>query len=406
MKESKTLIKLAAAGIIILAAAAVVYGLYANRPQTVKRHPAPIVPIVEAVKISPGSEDIFIDASGTVIPARETAITAEVEGKIVHVNGELIPGGLIKEGETLVRIDPSDYLLQVHEQKAAVAEAVSNLELEEGQQIIAREEWRTFAEEDASGEADSRLALREPHLRSAKASLEAARSRLDMAELALERTEIKAPFSAVVINESAEIGQLVGRQARIATIAGTDYFWVQASILPAQLDRISFPEKDGKGSRVKMTLEASDGKSIVRTGFVEKLLAELDSRGRMARILIRIDDPLNLAGAEGLGKVLLGSFVALEIEAGSIDGVYVVPREAVLDGDRLLILKKDGTLDIREAKVRWRRKKELLVSVETGDGERLIVSRLQNPLPGMKVRANVEKPEKDVSMKMTGEGNK
>lgn len=400
MKDRKKIVKLTAAILVILAAGGLVYGLYANKPLTKKRQPSPIVPIVEAIKVSPGSEDIYVEASGTVIPAREAVISAEVEGKIIYLNDELVPGGLIKEGEALVRIDPSDYLLQMEEQKAAVAEAISKLELEEGQQIIAQEEWRTFGEEHAAGDADSRLALREPHLRSAKALLEAARSRMDMAELALQRTEIKAPFSGVVIEESAEIGQLVGSQAKIATLAGTDYFWVQASILPAHLDRISFPERDGRGSKVRMTLEASAGQSIARIGYVEKLLADLDSKGRMARILIRIDDPLNLAGGKETGRVLLGSFVRLEIEAGTIDDVYVIPREAVLDGDRLLILKEDGTLDIRKATVKWRRKKELLISAETNDGERFIISRLQNPLPGMKLRANVEKQEKDASLKM------
>jgi len=391
MKENKAYLRLASAVTAIFIAGGVVYGLYAWKPEATKRRPSPLVPIVEAVKIMPGSEDIYIEASGTAIPAREAVIYTEVEGKITEINSDLVPGGLVADGDLLVRIDPADYELRVGEQKAAMEGARSRLDLEKGQQLIAREEWRIFENEHAAGGGDNSLALREPHLRSAEAEVDAARSRLASAALALEKTVIRAPFNGVIIEESAEVGQFVGRQAKIATLAGTDHFWVQASILPAHIDRIFFPGKGQKGSSVKVILETSGGGQTIRKGRVEKLLGDLDPQGRMARILVKIDDPLNIAGGNGKGKVLLGSFVRLDIEAGKIHNVYTIPREAVIDGDRLLVLKGDGTLDIRKARVKWRRDKDLLLEAEINEGERLIVSRLRNPLPGMNLRTADEK---------------
>ena len=408
MKENNVFLKVGVAAAALLITVGVVYALYAFKPTTKKRKPTTVVPIVEAIDVSPGSEEVIIEASGTVVPAREAIITTEVEGKIIRQNRNLVPGGVVAKGAELVVIDPEDYRLQAAERKSALAEAESKLELEKGQQVIAKKEWQIFEKDQADKGADNSLALREPQLKSAEAAVEAARSRLAIAEYALKKTTILAPFGGVVIDEAVEVGQFAGRQTKIATLAGTDHFWVQAAIPPAYLGRISFPGKGRKPSRVKVILESPGGEEVLRIGVVEKLLADLDPKGRMARILVRIDDPLNLAGKRGRGRILLGSFVRLGIEAGRVDNVYTIPREAVAEGDRLLIMKEDGTIDIRNVEVKWRRKDDLLLAAEIAKGERLIISRLQNALPGMKVRTGEGKKVGDIrdSTKMGEEGKK
>ena len=406
MKKNAYMKAAIVAGLILLAAA-VVFGLYALKPKTVRRRPTPPVPIVKAVKIEPAREEIYIEASGEVVPAREVVIMTEVEGKIITLNSDMVPGGILSGGELVAAIDPAEYELRVKEQKAELDKAVSRLDIEKGQQVIAQQEWSVFEKEHGADDTDKSLALRDPQMKSAEAELESARSRLASAELALEKTAIKAPFNAVVLEEYVEKGQYVGKQSRIALLAGTDQFWVQAAVPPGYLGKISFPEKGKAGSKVRVKLERAGGDNVVRTGTVHKLLGSLDPKGRMARILVRIDDPLNLKGKEGVGRMLLGSFVKIEIEAGGLDNVYSIPREALADGDRLLILKADNTLDIRDTDVKWRREKDLLVRADMMEGDRLIVSRMQNALPGMKLRMAEEdevREMKDVTR--TGEEGK
>lgn len=396
MSEEKMKRRVVAVIIILTLTGGLVYLFNALKPVTKKRKPSRAIPIVEAVKISPTTEKVYIEAAGEVIPAMETTLFAEVEGKIIELSSELVPGGVVKKGEKVVRIDPADYILRVKELKAGLAEAESKLDLEEGQQVIAREEWRLFEKEHEAAPADKSLALREPYLKSAKAQVDAARSRLEAAELDLKRTTVLAPFNGIVLEEFAEKGQYVGRQGKIATLAGTDYFWVRSSIPLSYVSRIPFPNKDNKqGAKVKVILDAPNGRKVVRRGTVEKLLGDLDLKGRMARILVRIDDPLALKEKAGDGRILIGSFVNLQIDAGELKNVYVFPREAVREGDRIFILKKDNTLDVWPLDIRWRRKDEVLGLVKIDEGERLIVSRLQNPLPGMKLRVAGDKATED-----------
>ena len=92
-------------------------------------------------------------------------------------------------GEVLIRIDDADYRLARVRAESQVASAQQALIREQAEAELARQDW----EELGTGAA-SPLALREPQLAQAQASLEAARSQLRDAELALERTIVRAPF--------------------------------------------------------------------------------------------------------------------------------------------------------------------------------------------------------------------
>ena len=402
-------IKLIGYILVFLVAAGIALGLYASRPQAKKSKVRRLVPLVKTIKVSPRSEQVHVEAFGTVIPAKKIAILSEVEGRIISINPELIPGGLINKDSLVVQIDPIDYALKSKERKAEVAEAQYKLELEKGQQVIAKQEWRLLEENIAATQTGKSLALREPHLLSVQAQLEAALSRLAAAELEEKRTTIRAPFNALVLEEFVEKGQLVGRQIQIATLVETDYFWVRASIPLSHLARITFPEKTGqKGAGVRIILQVNGGPSIIRHGSALKLLGDLDPKGRMARMLIKVNDPLNLAakaaenveGKYDKGKILLGSYVKVEIDAGVLDNVYAIPRQALRAGDRIWALNQAGRLDIRKVQIVWRRKDEILVTADLTPQERLITSRLQSPLPGMKVQSDVDMtPTKTTTIK-------
>jgi RND family efflux transporter MFP subunit len=377
--------------IIILAAGAAV-GLYSSSPRTKKAVPKRPVPLVETVKLHPGKENVFIEAFGTVVPARSITLQSEVEGRIISQNPELIPGGLINMDEMLVQVDPADYELVVHEYRAEVEEANFELDLEKGKQVIAGREWTLMEKEIKTAEAGKSLALREPHLRLAKAKVDKAKSRLAMAELALKRTTVKAPFNALVLEEFIDKGQLVNKQTALATIVGADQFRVQASVPVSVLQRISIPKETGqRGPSAKIIFEPVNGPPVIRSGHVLRIMGNLDPEGRMARLLIAINDPLDLhsgnASDRTKGKVLLGSYVKVMINAGSFNNVYTIPRHALREGDLIWVKDSDDTLQTRQADVVWRRKDDVLAIIELNPGEELILSRLQSPLPGIKVKA-------------------
>lgn len=381
--------------LIILLAVGAAIGLYRTSPETKRAVPTRPVPLVETVEIHPGKENVFIEAFGTVVPARSITLQSEVEGRIISQNPELIPGGLINMDEVMVRVDPADYELKVHEYRAELEEANFELDLEKGKQVIAGREWALMENEIKTAEAGKSLALREPHLRLAKAKVDKAKSRLSAAELALKRTTVKAPFNALVLEEFIDKGQLVNKQTPLAKIVGTDQFRVQASVPVSVLQQISVPGRTGqRGPSAKIIFEPVSSMPVIRSGHVLKIMGNLDPEGRMARLLIAIDDPLNLhsgnASDRTKGKVLLGSYVKVMINAGSFNNVYTIPRQALREGDVIWVKDSDDTLQMRQVNVVWRRKDNVLAVIELKTGEELILSRLQSPLPGIKIKTRIQ----------------
>jgi membrane fusion protein (multidrug efflux system) len=282
--------------IILICSLVLAYGLYANKPESRKKKPKISVPVVETMALKKSSERVFLEAYGSVIPAKTLDIRTEVDGRVVSLNSEIVPGGIVQKGDLLVEVDAVTYELYVIELQADVARAEYELELEKGQQVIAKQEWQLLEQEIKSTEASRALALREPHLRQAKIKLEAAKSKLAAAQLDVGRTKLRAPFHALVLKESVEVGQLVNRQTSIITLVDIDTFWVQVSVPFSQLNRIRLPNGDHSQSpEIMVTWEQDNGPDIERSGNLFKLLGDLEPKGRMARLLVTLDDPFNLS---------------------------------------------------------------------------------------------------------------
>jgi RND family efflux transporter MFP subunit len=377
--------------LITLLAVGAAIGLYSTSPETKRARPARPVPLVQTDEFKPGREKVFVEAFGTVIPAQRIILQSEVEGRIISQHPELVPGGLIEQDEIIIQVDPAEYEVVVNEYRAELEEAVFEQDLEQGRQAIAKREWKLMEEEiDTSAEGKS-LALREPHLRLVKAKVDKAKSRLAAAELALKRTTIIAPFNALVLKEFIDRGQLVSRQTNLANLAGTDQFWVRVSVPVSVLQRISFSGEPGiRGSAAEVIFESVSGLPVVRRGSVLRMMGDLDPEGRMARLLIIVDDPLNLREdsrkQKGRDRILLGSYVKVNIDAGFFDNVYSIPRQALREGDVLWVKDRNDTLQVRDVTVVWRRRDEVLVRADLVEGDTLILSRFQSPLPGMKVK--------------------
>ncbi len=365
--------------------------LVASRPMpevAPKKNQATLVRVMEA---RPESQSIRVEVMGSVIPARRLEIIPEVGGKIVEISPNLVPGGFLKAGELVVRIDPRDYEAAVVQAMGAVEEARLKLELEQGRQVVAKREWEALYQTTQSSEASSRLALREPHLKSCRAGVESAKSALEQARYNLERATITAPFDSIVENESVETGRLVTPLNVIATLVGTETYWVRVSVPVSQLPWISLPDTKGLGgARALITHRAGPDASIERDGRVIRLLSDLEPDGRMARLLVAVDNPLRLDSDEGEAALplLLGAYVCVEIDGRELENVYVIPRTAIREGDRLWIMNEDDCLSVREVEIVWRRKDEVLIADEIEPGERIVTSRIPTPIPGMLLRAN------------------
>lgn len=233
--------------------------------------------VVSATQAKPGTEAMQITAMGTVIPARQVTIHPEVTGRIIYQNPNLVPGGRFLSGEVLVKIDPRDYDLAIGQHQAAVSQAKLNLARESSLKKVAEKEWNLIINDVKPTKEGKRLALREIQLENAKVALQAALSNLEKAQLMRSRTVIRAPFNAIVVEESVDVGQFVSNATRLATLVDADRFWVRASVPTDRLAWIRVPgKKQLGGSPALVEHRVSKNLLIQRPGHVVRLLSDLD----------------------------------------------------------------------------------------------------------------------------------
>lgn len=387
-------------GKIILPAAALVIGgaiavgLVKTKPKA-KRNQIQAKPaLVEVISAKREKKQVRLTAMGTVVPAKEVELKAEVSGRVTYLNPKFVTGGRIKKGQVMIRLDSREYKLAVDQQTAQVERAEVELAMERGRSRIAKREWGLIGKQPDTSEEGQALALRKPQMKSAQAALEGARSGLERAKLNVKRTAVVAPFNLLVKQENVEIGQLVTPQARLAMAVGTDRFWVQVSIPMSKLAWIKIPGVTGEeGSKVTVTQEMGEGGRIQRTGRVIRLLGDLDPQGRMARLILEVDDPLGMTLKEESGSklpMLLGAYVQVDIEGTEAGDVFVLPRTAVREGDKLWVVA-DNKLRIKPITVAWRGKTQVYISEGLTPGSKVVVTRLSTPVEGMPLRVEGKK---------------
>lgn len=378
-KPTKLIICLALIGGAIIGAMV----LIKTAPEAQKNRPPKRATLIDTVALVASNETVVLSLTGTVVPAQEIMLRARVSGQIVAIAPEFIDGGILQKDEPVLTIDPTDFELALTNAESAVKKAEFDYKLEMGRQDVAKREWALLGVDDAT-ETEKELALRLPHLRSSKAALESAEASLERARLNLSRTQILAPFNAIVLDRQVNVGSQASES--LAKLVGTDRYWVQASIPVDQLRWITIP-----GSTA--TLVSASGAK--HPGSVIKLLGNLEEKGRMARILIEVADPLCLK-PENAGKVplLLGEFVRAEVSGRELNGVYRIPRNALHEDKQIWIAAPDNTLDIRQVSVLWRGKSSALIADGPNEGELLVISDITTPMQGLALSTGNDEPTK------------
>ena len=356
-----------------------------SAPKANRRPPQKMTPLVQVVQVQPETHKVIVSAMGTVIPAREIVLESRVSGEIVFLHPEFTEGGFLEKGAQILRVDPQDYSLALTLAQAMVKDAESKLKQLEAEAESARDEWRNLYQDRQKGDSEPPpLLVKEPQLSAARAMLTAEKADVQKARLNLARTRIRSPFNTIVRAKNVDIGSQVSGQEKLAELVGTDEYWIQASIPVDRLSWIKIPRKrDESGSKVRIFYRNADE----RTGRVIKLLGALEAEGRMARILVEVKDPLGLKTAGNYQMpLLIGEYVRIEIDGRQLQNVYRIPRATLRDDANLWIVSNDGKLDIRQVEIIWRDTQTVLLREGLEPGDRLIISDLPSPIPGMPVQ--------------------
>lgn len=182
-----------------------------------------------------------------------------------------------------------------------------------GRQEVAQQDLNLIGGDTLSSQ-ESSLVLRQPQLNSVKATIQAAQAALDQAQLNLARTTIRAPFDAHILSQNVTVGSQVSPGDNLGRLVSTDFYWVELTVPVSKLQYLLFPDsEDEKGSTVKVRLTSGWPEGTYRTGFLANQVGALDAQTRLARVMVKVPDPLARKDKDQ-PELMIGSFVEAKVQ--------------------------------------------------------------------------------------------
>ena len=318
--------------------------------------------------------------NGEVKPLNEINLISQVSGQIVKAADEFVDGGIIKAGSPLVWIDDRDYKLALISAESRVAQASKLLEREIAESELAKNDW----EELGLGEA-SPLTLRIPQLKEAEAAEKAALADLEKAKLNLERTVVKLPFQGIIRQKKTGVGQFVGTGSILATAFSTEEVLIALPLTDTELSYLGLPlayeeERPFSGPKVNFYSLVSN-KNSEWEGRIVRTAGSIDPLTRLVYVYAEVINPYQQSP-----PLAIGMFVDAVIEGKTIKNGFLVPNSAINNNSNLYVINANDSLEIREIEVLGTENDYVIIKGEISEGERVVVSPLNNAKNGMALK--------------------
>ena len=228
--------------------------------------------------------------SATLRADRQATVIARTRGVVERLAVE--EGDRVNTGQALA-------YLENDEQRIAAARAASTEE-------TARRDF-----ERLSGLHERGLSSLDEFEASRNAAEDASHA-LDLAELELSRTIIRAPIAGMVVTRHLDVGATVSDGTSVYDLADLDPLYADINIPERHVTRL------GPGQEVRLT---ADSTGTVANAIIERIAPAVDPTTGTVKVTVAVE------GDSGLRP---GAFVRVDIVTDTHDEALVVPRSALV----------------------------------------------------------------------------
>lgn len=278
------------------------------------------------------------ERTGDVRARRLVRVHAREEGRIEEL--PWFEGDQIDEGEVLAKID--DSLLTAELAKANARTRQARLDLERFDGLIAKN------------------AASQDELAQARTELDVALAEQQILETRIEHTRLTAPFSGVVTERLAEIGDMAAKNDHLLTVMDPQSLVIEVAVSELTLPQLRL------GDPVKVAVDALNDVSL--EGTILRIHPALDELTRQGIVEIGLD-PL----PQGMRK---GQFARVILTTAARNRLLVPFSSLQRDRDGEYLFRVDGKDHVEAVRVRSGTRTadqvEILEGIQSGDR---IVSR-------------------------------
>lgn len=366
------------AGCVLLAA-----WLVTNPTELDEASPEIIPVAVRVMEVRSEPTKLFVESQGKVQAARTVNLSTPVAGTVAWISPKLEAGGYVTEGEALLRLDSSDYEIALARSEASLEQAIA-------EELHARSEYerlRELGESRLASESQIQNAQRLANVTAAR--INEIETQLRQARLDLDRTEVQAPFDAIVQSRQVELGQYANRAQNIGVMYGADEVEVRLPLAIRQLGYLDVPldfrgELDRRIAPVVRLEGRYGGQKHTWFGRMVRTEATIDPDSNTVQSIIRVTQPLE--GTKNTIPLPIGLFVEASINGREIDDIIALPRAVIRNNNQVLVVDAENKMYYRDVEIFRFEEERVLISGGLLPGEIVCISPIQAVVNGMTVQ--------------------
>lgn len=333
-----------------------------------------VVQTIEAKTIPAVFEYVGVAAS-----SHEVEIRAQVEGYLKSI--DYIEGSDVKEGALLFQIDPRPYQAALDDASAVLAR--SNAVLWDSTRTVER--LKPLYAENAASLRDLDNATAK--MLSAQADVDAAKAKVEVAQINLGYTTIASPVTGMSGKSNFRTGALIkASQTLLTTISVTHPIWINFSVsdrddLYARREiaagRLKFPEQDN----FTLGVVLADQSRYPETGKVNFTSPTYDTKTGTMLVRGVVPNPK--------GVIRPGQFVRVLVQGAVRPNAISVPQKSVMQSKRgmfVLIVNNEEKAETRMVEAGDWDGNNWIIKSGLKPGDRLIVEGVNKVVEGTPVK--------------------
>ena len=352
-----------------------------------KRAPARTAVPVKIASVEKADFPVYLTGLGTVQGFNTVLVRTRVDGQINRIAFK--EGEVVKEGDTLVEIDPRPFRAALDQAKAKKAQDEANLANAslDLQRFTKLGEFATRQQTDTQRSTVAQLTAQ---IAADAAAVENAQTQLDYAT-------IKAPISGVAGLRQVDVGNIVNAatQTGIVTIAQVEPI---AVIFTAPEDQLPDIKAALAAAPPKAIALSTDGKRVLSTGTLALINNQVDTTSGTIRLKAVFDNKDH--------ALWPGQSVSTRLLIATLKDATVAPDDAVqhgTDGLYAFTVNLDNKAALRAVKVTRSIDGRSMIDQGLSPGEQVITAGQYKVQPGTLVTTAVASSDAAAQAKVARE---
>ncbi|WP_305815043.1 efflux RND transporter periplasmic adaptor subunit [Photobacterium leiognathi] len=353
-------------------------------------------PVLEVIRIEKQDVQLSVDSYGVVEPKYKAEVVSEVVGSVNYISPDFAVGKFVSKGDLLARLDDSDYHADLAQAEASLAQAQAKLKEEIARGKVAKKTLR-----DVSPNKKTALGLREPQRKQEEANVKFAKAGVERAKRNLAKTEIRAPFDALVKMKNINMGSYLTQGKLIGELYGTETAEIRLPITPNSFSYLDLNRLDSR----KLNIEAQYVDTQINHWAAKLVRNEgiIDKDNRMIYLIAEVDDPYNLKSpldkssiksisslstsspSLTLPVLQFGTFVTTTIQGKKVKDVIKLPRH-VVRSEQVIVVDSQNKTQTRQVNVVRSDNENAYVIGGLEDGEFVSLIRSDSLIDGTEVK--------------------